>query len=170
MSSLFNGTSKNESTLFLEGNVNLKFSTPCDGVLSLYDFTLKEKSTDDYDNPNSDLFKDSLSAYPLRFAFKDGNIHQICMSQEDTEWVVNFKKGILNMLHNTMKRFDLDFTTDETDVRGSCPTKYTVIGAKETSLLVKKTKDLNSCHGTGRIHSTVQTVSLPYYSMVSIDL
>lgn len=72
------------------------------------------------------------------------------------------------MLHNTMKRFDLDFTTDEIDIRGICPTQYSVIGAKETSLLIQKNKDLNACQGIGRIHSFLQSTPLPYYSKVSV--
>lgn len=167
VSSLFNGTSRNESTLFLEGNVDISFQSPCQGQLVLHDFKLKETSEDAYENPSSHLFQESVAAYPLRFAFKDGNIYQLCPSEQETEWVLNFKRGILNMLHNTMKRFDLDFTTDEVDIRGTCPTKYNVIGAKETSLLIEKTKELNSCQGTGRIHSFVQATSIPYYSTVS---
>lgn len=167
VSSLFNGTSKNESTLFLEGDLSLVFPTSCEGVLTLYNFILKEKNSDVSENPNSQLFKDSLSAHPLRFAFKDGNIYQLCPSEQETEWVLNFKRGILNMLHNTMKRFDLDFTTDEVDVRGNCPTTYHVIGAKETSLLIEKTKDLNACQGIGRIHSFVKSATIPFYSNVS---
>lgn len=168
VSSLFNGTSKNESTLFIEGNVNLKFQTPCEGMLTLNNFKLAEKTSDIENNEQSQLFADNLSAFPLKFAFRDGNINQLCLTEHETEWVLNFKRGILNMFHNTMKRLDLDYSSDETDVRGTCPTQYTVIGAKETSLIIEKSKNLSACKGMGQIHSTVQSTSLPYYSTVSM--
>lgn len=147
--------------------MSLTFPSPCEGLLSLYGFKLKEKSSDIYETPNSDLFGNSLSYSSIKFAFKDGNIYELCPSEAETAWVLNFKKGILNMLHNTMKRFDLDFTTEEDDLRGTCPTQYNVIGAKETSLIIEKTKDLNACQRIGHIHSFVQSTSIPHYSMVS---
>lgn len=167
VTSLFNGTSKNQSTLYLRGSVSLSFTTPCEGVLTLSDFNLKEKNTDNFYNSNSQLFGNSLSAYPLRFAFKDGDIYQLCPAESETEWGLNFKRGILSMLHNTMKRWDLDYTTVERDVRGTCPTDYNVIGVKETSLLIRRTKHLDACQGIGKVHSTFQSNSLPSHSLVS---
>lgn len=64
------------------------------------------------------------------------------------------------MLQNTMKRFDLDHSGIEEDVRGQCPTQYTVRGAKETSLILEKTKDLHGCKNRAKLHSMVQSV--PY--------
>lgn len=156
--SFFNGTSKNESTLYVEGKVDLDFLTPCDGLLTLSEFNLSE---DGLENPNSYEFNEMLSEHTLRFSFNDGVISEICPPEDENNWVLNFKRGILSMFHNSMKRFDLDISTTEKDVRGQCPTKYTVRGAKETSLLIQKTKDLNACQNRAQLHSVVQSV--PYH-------
>ena len=101
-----------------------------------------------------------ISEFSLRFAFNDGIISEICPNEEEKNWVLNFKRGILSLLHNTMKRFDLDHSTTEEDVRGQCPTLYYVQGAKETSLILHKTKDLNACENRAKLNSMVQSV--PY--------
>jgi hypothetical protein len=43
-----------------------------------------------------------------RFSFTDGHIPEICPHVNETTWVLNFKRGILSALQNTMKRFDVD--------------------------------------------------------------
>lgn len=147
----------------MEGFATLNFYTSCDGLLTLHDLKLAEKPTDDLDtqtHPNSELFSESITKYSLRFAFRDGIISEVCPNDEEQSWVLNFKKGLLSMLHNSMKRFDLDYVNDEEDVRGVCKTWYSVKGANGTSLIIEKTKDLNSCRGRAKLHSFVQ--STPY--------
>ncbi|KAJ3640007.1 hypothetical protein Zmor_003331 [Zophobas morio] len=162
--SFFNGTSKNESSLHVEGTVTLNFLTPCDGLLTLSDLKLSENPSEDgqetLPHANSQEFSDMISEFSLRFAFNDGIISEICPNEEEKNWVLNFKRGILSLLHNTMKRFDLDHSTTEEDVRGQCPTLYYVQGAKETSLILHKTKDLNACENRAKLNSMVQSV--PY--------
>lgn len=162
ISSLFNGTSKNESTIFVEGTAILDFVTQCDGLLTLQDVKLSENPLKDDapDHANSYLFAEGITENTLRFSFNDGIITEVCPKDEEKAWVLNFKKGILSMLHNTMKRFDLDYETEEDDVRGTCKTSYRVKGANGTSLIVEKTKDLHSCIGRAKLHSVVQSV--PY--------
>ncbi|KYB29704.1 hypothetical protein TcasGA2_TC031518 [Tribolium castaneum] len=162
--SFFNGTSRNESDLHVEGTVTLNFVTPCDGLLTLSDLKLSENPFEDgQETPphaNSQEFSDMISEHTLRFSFNDGIISEICPQDDEKNWVLNFKRGILSMFHNTMKRFDLDHSTTEEDVRGQCPTQYTVRGAKETSLILEKTKDLHGCKKRAKLHSMVQSV--PY--------
>jgi hypothetical protein len=43
-----------------------------------------------------------------RFSFSDGLIPEVCPHENETSWVLNFKRGILSALQNTMKRFDVD--------------------------------------------------------------
>lgn len=170
ISSLFNGTSKNESTLHVEALVTLDFISECDGILSLSDLKLMEKTgeinSDDEDyednnyHPNSQYFSEEISQYPLRFSFNDGKISELCPYDEEPNWVLNFKRGVLSMLHNSMKRFDLDHTGIEEDVRGICETDYKIVGAKTTSLLIEKTKNLNNCESRSKLHSVIQ--STPY--------
>lgn len=170
---MFNGTSKNESSLYVEGTARLAFLTPCDGLLTFSGIKLSENIPEDgWESPehsNGQLFADMITAYSLRFSFKDGIIAELCPKEEEKEWVLNFKRGVLNMLHNSMKRFDLDYSSeDEEDIRGKCPTTYRVIGAKETSLLIEKNKDLDSCAGKSRLHSIFQTTPVPNFKPVSI--
>nr|CAI5855622.1 unnamed protein product [Callosobruchus analis] len=160
--SLFNGTSQNESTLHIQATASLSFLSPCDGRISLSEVTLKDDSSDDSYHPKSMEFAGALTAHPLRFSFEDGTIEELCPRKQEQQWVLNFKRGLLSMIHNSMKRFDLDFvTSEESDVRGKCPTKYTVMGAKETSLIIEKSKQLDSCVGRARFHSMVQSTPWP---------
>jgi hypothetical protein len=52
-----------------------------------------------------------------RFSFSDGLIPEVCPHGNETSWVLNFKRGILSALQNTMKRFDVDH--QNIDVRQS---------------------------------------------------
>ncbi|CAG9760350.1 unnamed protein product [Ceutorhynchus assimilis] len=158
--SIFNGTSKNESTLFIDADVTLNFLTPCDGLLAISDIILSETAPGDNEkiptSTNSQLFSDMMREHTLRFAFKDGIIYEICPDDDEENWPINFKRGILSMIHNSMKRFDLDYSGEEEDVRGICSTDYKVIGAKETSLLIEKTKNLETCRERIKVNSIVQ--------------
>ncbi|KAF5300365.1 hypothetical protein FQR65_LT00986 [Abscondita terminalis] len=170
VASLFNGTSKNESTLHIEATIKFGFISECEGVLSVYDITLSDQpngvndqNEDDYDNllhKNNDVFGEEISEHFLRFSFQDGIISEICPDEDEKNWVLNFKRGILSLMQNTMKRIDLDYITSEEDVHGKCDTTYKVTGTKETSLLIEKTKNLNSCQSGSKFDSFLQ--STPY--------
>lgn len=84
----------------------------------------------------------------------------MCPTHEEDSWILNFKKGILSAMQNSMRRFDIDFTGTETDVTGSCDVSYTLRGASATSLLLRKTKDIQSCTNRYKTNSFLQTV--PY--------
>lgn len=149
--------------MYVEGLATVNFLTRCDGLLTLHNLKLAERPSDDLDtqtHPSSESFSDAITEYSLRFAFNDGIISEVCPTEEEKSWVLNFKKGLLSMLHNSMRRFDLDHVTEEEDVRGVCRTTYSVRGANGTSLILEKSKDLNSCRGRAKLHSFVQ--STPY--------
>lgn len=138
----------------------LNFYTPCDGILVLSDVKLSENipgHSQGPDHSNSEKFANAISENTIRFSFKDGIIAEICPPEEEQIWVLNFKRGILSMLHNTMKRFDLDHSGEEEDVRGKCPTNYKILGVNDTSLLIEKSKDLNACQKRTQFHSILQT-------------
>lgn len=155
--------------MYVEGIAFLDFLTPCDGLLTLSDLKLTENAAEDGpESPthvHSQVFDETISEYTLRFSFNDGVISEICPQDDEKNWVLNFKRGLLSMLHNTMKRFDLDHSTTEEDVKGICPTLYTVKGAKETSLLIEKTKDLSLCQSRDKLHSMVQSVPYNFRSV-----
>lgn len=94
---------------------------------------------------------------------------ELCPKELETNWVLNFKRGVLTLLHNTMRRFDIDHDTLETDVHGTCPTKYTLEGARNTSLIIQKTKDIANCNDRYKHQSILQTT--PYsFRAVSINI
>lgn len=168
VSSLFEGTGKNASTFRIESNVTVELLSSCDGVLAVDEAELTEESDEEGRGHRNDkaleerrrLFSEALQEHTLRFSYHDGLIAEICPKAEELNWVLNFKRGLLSMLQNSMRRFDLDHESVEEDVHGRCRTKYKVLGAKETSLLVEKSKDLDSCESRSRIDSVIQ--STPY--------
>lgn len=86
----------------------------------------------------------------------------MCPSDEDSSWVLNFKRGILSAIQNTMGRFDVDFNSTETDISGTCDVAYTLNGAAGTSLLIHKIKDISSCVNRYKTNSILQTESYEF--------
>lgn len=170
---LFNGTSKNESALYIQAEAQIDFVSDCDGLLTLADVRLSENpnsktpSADDGDEDgdeepvqeNNQAFSESLQEFSVRFAFQDGIISEVCPESTEINWVLNFKKGLLSMLHNSMRRFDLDHEVYEEDVHGKCEATYKVLEPNGTSLVIEKTKDLTSCEARSKLHSMVQSSS-----------
>ncbi|PSN49824.1 hypothetical protein C0J52_08839 [Blattella germanica] len=94
------------------------------------------------------------------FSFSDGLISEVCPHENETNWVLNFKRGILSAFQNTMKRFDVDHHNIDVDINGNCQTDYTLQGARETSLVITRKKDITSCTHRYKHHSILQTT--PY--------
>lgn len=113
--------SGNESRLYLDADVTLRFSTPCEGSLRFGNVSLShERSSFEAEFPDraSAAFKSGLEQHPLRFAFDDGLVRELCPVDSDEIWALNVKRGVLSMLQNTMLRFDVDRRHDELDVSG----------------------------------------------------
>lgn len=111
------------------------------------------------------------SFHSIRFSFHDGVIDELCPDAGDPNWVLNVKRGILSSFQNTMKRFDIDSKSWETDVSGSCDVNYVVQGASptsKTSLLVKKTKDISSCIHRYKTNSILQTTPYDFRKQYSV--
>ena len=47
-------------------------------------------------------FSKAVEASELRFSFQDGVVDTVCSGSSDEAWVMNFKKGILSSLQNSM--------------------------------------------------------------------
>ncbi|KAK6645660.1 hypothetical protein RUM43_001940 [Polyplax serrata] len=162
MASLFRRTSENRSTLYVKALVHLSFLSPCQGKIRVTDVILSEEKLNGFDSeenlyhPNSENFAESIAKHPLRFSFSDGNIEEICPHESEPVWVLNFKRGILSSFHTTMTRFDVDHDSIETDVNGHCQTRYRLQAAKGTTLLIHKTKKLDTCDSRNGYHTIVQ--------------
>ncbi|XP_015599666.1 uncharacterized protein LOC107269849 [Cephus cinctus] len=137
-----------ESTLHIDATASIEFTSACEGYLRLANASISQNRSQ-YNNEFPDRagaeFKSSLEKYPLRFAFDDGHILEVCPHPQDAIWVVNLKRGVLSMLQNTMKRFDVDRKVNELDVNGICDTHYKLQEARKTSLMIEKTKNIGTC-------------------------
>lgn len=158
-----NGVTKNETTLNIDASVIVYFSSPCEGLLKLQNVSVshdRRRYDAEYPDRAGSEFKATLERFPLRFAFNDGSIKEVCPNRRETVWALNLKRGVLSMLQNTMKRFDVDSRSDELDVNGICETNYRLYEARKTQLIIKKTKNLADCQFGGKHLSVIQ--SNPY--------
>lgn len=141
----------NESTLRLDTDLVVRFNSPCEGSLKFENASLSHdprKYNPEFPDRAGAEFKVNLERFPLRFAFDDGRIEELCPDKRDPVWALNLKRGVLSMLQNTMHRFDVDYRANELDVNGICETSYRFHEVRQTSLIVKKTKNLSNClHG-----------------------
>ncbi|XP_043519972.1 uncharacterized protein LOC122533896 [Frieseomelitta varia] len=141
----------NESTLRLDTDLVVRFSGPCEGSLKFENASLSHdprKYNPEFPDRAGAEFKVNLERFSLRFAFDDGRIEELCPDKRDPVWALNLKRGVLSMLQNTMHRFDVDYRANELDVNGICETSYRFHEVRQTSLIVKKTKNLSNClHG-----------------------
>ncbi|XP_055591953.1 uncharacterized protein LOC129743787 [Uranotaenia lowii] len=175
----FSGSGENSSQLHLIAAVEIDFPKPCQGILKLHSVEVRDRplpvtEEQDFDygadynepapeaelHPKSDVIAEELTRFELKFAFHDGLISEICHEADEPVWTLNMKRGILSSFQNSMPRFDIDYHTTETDVSGVCEVSYTMSGTKETSLIVTKTKDIQSCKRRYKTNSLIQTV--PY--------
>ncbi|KAM3962221.1 LOW QUALITY PROTEIN: apolipoprotein lipid transfer particle [Aphomia sociella] len=159
----FAGSSNNRSTLDISTAVQLQFITPCEGLLQLSEVTLADQN-EDYPEERAEKFVLAVSQYDLRFAFHDGVISEICPHDQEEDWVLNFKRAILSLFQNTMKRFDINFKGVEKDIHGTCNVDYTIRGQENTSLIVVKTRDLAQCTNRYKYRSILQTVRYDFQS------
>ncbi|XP_063971909.1 uncharacterized protein LOC135159796 [Diachasmimorpha longicaudata] len=155
------GNESTASNLFITSSVEIEFTTPCEADLRITDSTIaqrvKSKEEAQYPDRAETKFKEQLKKYSLRFAFEDGIVRELCPHPKDTVWSLNIKRGILSMLQNSMKRFDVDHHDNEMDVNGICNTRYRLHEARKTSLIITKIKNLDSCSNRGKHLSIIQS-------------
>lgn len=61
----------------------------------------------------SSEFKQRLEANPLRFAFQDGIIENVCTASGEDERVLNIKRGVLATFQNSMSQLDKNTLVSE---------------------------------------------------------
>ncbi|KPJ14886.1 Apolipophorin, partial [Papilio machaon] len=159
----FAGSSNNRSTLDVTAEVKVQFITPCEGLLQLQNITLTDQD-ENYAVERSEKFVQAVSQFDLRFAFHDGVISEICPNLLEEDWVLNFKRAILSLFQNSMKRFDINFNGFEQDIHGTCNVEYTVRGQENTSLILVKKRDLAQCTDRYKYMSILQTVRYDFQS------
>lgn len=179
----FLGSGQNQSDVYVDATAVLTFPSACEGLLRLRHVQLRDEfeasatpapdrsSSFDFDvkptasrgenlHPMAESFATAMELNELRFAYHDGRIDEVCPHPDEATWVLNYKKGVLSVLQNSMRRFDVDHVGVETDVTGTCEVAYRLLGAEQTRLLLHKEKDLKTCTNRYKTNSYLQTV--PY--------
>ncbi|KAG7296620.1 hypothetical protein JYU34_020436 [Plutella xylostella] len=159
----FAGSSNNRSTLDVTATAELQLVTACEGLLQLSNVTLQDQDHN-YPLERSEKFVLALTQHDLRFAFHDGLISEICPHALEEDWVLNFKRGLLSLFQNSMKRFDINFKGVERDIHGTCPVDYLVRGQENTSLVLIKSRNLAQCSDRYKYQSILQTVRYNFQS------
>ncbi|ELU04729.1 hypothetical protein CAPTEDRAFT_198189 [Capitella teleta] len=78
------------------------------------------------------------------FAFKNGDIEDLKVDENEPHWSINFKKGIVNLLKVNLKVNNLHYTVTEDGVLGRCDSQYT-INSMHPFVKVNKVRHLASC-------------------------
>lgn len=152
--------SGNDSALHIDATLSVHFDSPCEGTLRILNVSIshdRNAYNPEFPDRAGSEFKATLEHHPLRFTFDDGLIHELCPDRHEPIWALNIKRGILSMLQNNMRRFDVDHRGEEVDVHGTCDTHYRLYEAKKTSLIVKKSKYLADCRNGPKYFSVVQS-------------
>lgn len=150
------GASEDSASIRIKATVEIEATSSCDFEMKLKEVSLLDPYRSQEARFSPSEFSEILAQWPLRFSFQDGRIEDLCPNAEDPSWSLNIKRGILSAFQNSMTRFDLDQTITETDITGSCETKYTVSDSGDDTII--KTKDFVSCKHRQAIQSTVQSI------------
>nr|UFQ72466.1 vitellogenin 4 [Procambarus clarkii] len=119
--------------------VELSWITPCDMVISL-----KEAKGHSGHGPAAARF---LERYPLVVAVADGRVQHVCSHHDDDAWSINMKKGVASIFQNSLpsnSTLNSFHNITETDVVGTCPTRYEVQNQGDR-VIVKKEKNHRLC-------------------------
>ncbi|XP_063880029.1 vitellogenin-like [Scylla paramamosain] len=122
-----------------ENQVHLTWLTHCEVAITFNATKVDGQAGPPDTNP--------LEKYPLVVAVTDGRVQRVCSHADDDTWSINIKKGVASALQNSLPSLSttnsgLIFT--ETDVAGTCPTKYEVQN-EGAEIKVVKNKDHRQC-------------------------
>ncbi|MPC58775.1 Vitellogenin [Portunus trituberculatus] len=180
------GSSPSNTSLAIRAQLAFTVLTACELELELWSLSTRAHTTQVRDmvveTTRSDsggqlhavddnAFIAAVTKNPLRFAYHDGLVEEICPRPDEEPNALNFKRAAVSLLQNTMPRLDLDHHTTElkifvtmagstwsireklsefvcllkTDVVGHCEVDYEVAGVAGKGLLLKKTRNIPSC-------------------------
>ncbi|ODN00144.1 Apolipophorin, partial [Orchesella cincta] len=141
------GSTDENSRIKVKGQAALAAQSACDLVLTIQQIAITSSNGQAISRVND------IVGSSIRFAYTDGVVDSVCVSENDPTWSANIKRAIVSMLGNRALIGDTE--TIETDVNGKCKTIYSVDGNKYT-----KTKDLSSC--TNRDGGMANVYGVPY--------
>ena len=64
-------------------------------------------------SPETEQFASKISQKPLRFAYDEGKISNVCSVEGEEEWVLNFKRGVLSNFQNSMRTLEKQEVRDD---------------------------------------------------------
>nr|CAB3262975.1 uncharacterized protein LOC100186072 [Phallusia mammillata] len=125
-------------------NTQVSVLSPCELVLKVTQATISGDSS----NIDTTDWTDLMTRNPLHFSWQDGKIPQICASNDDPNWVLNVKRGVLStMIQPGSLQVNSDpITLSMTDVTGECEWSYDVTESNGVTLSLA-TKDYSKCQG-----------------------
>ncbi|XP_064079927.1 vitellogenin-like [Macrobrachium nipponense] len=89
-----------------------------------------------------------LERHPLMVAVSDGRVQHVCSHPNDVTWSINLKKGIASAFQISLpsnSSINSGFEYIETDIVGTCPTKYEVKEEGKEKVILKKEKNHRNC-------------------------
>ncbi|XP_050717478.1 vitellogenin-like [Eriocheir sinensis] len=122
-----------------EKTVLMTWLSPCDVALSFKD----TKVDGEAGPPGASM----LEKYPLVVAMTDGRVQRVCSHPDDDTWAINMKKGVASALQISLPSLSTSnsgLNLTETDVVGTCPTRYEV-ETDGSKVVVKKEKNHRLC-------------------------
>ncbi|XP_077982070.1 uncharacterized protein LOC144437076 [Glandiceps talaboti] len=157
-SSYINGTSQERSGFQVNCDVAIEVLSKCEMSLNLDNVRIQEESpSNEMLHPDKvEYFRKALEEKPLMFSFQDGEIPEICPDMEEETWALNIKRAVLSHFQSTYFK-EMKEKNVETDVTGSCPTKYDAERDYYGTVTIKKSKDFMGCRDRHHIESAIQS-------------
>ncbi|XP_074524846.1 vitellogenin-1-like isoform X3 [Halichoeres trimaculatus] len=83
---------------------------------------------------------------PIRFEYANGVVGKVFAPEDITPFVMNIKRGIMNILQLNIKKTQNVYELQEAGAQGVCKTLYAITeDEKADRILLTKTRDLNHC-------------------------
>merc|ERR1739838_317567 len=130
-----------DNNVTVKGKATVGVLGPCEFVLSMSDISLDGSS-------ETERFASKISQKPLRFAYDEGKISNVCSVEGEEEWVLNFKRGVLSNFQNSMRTLEKQESVTEIDITGECKTTYEPRRVSDDTTQITKTKSANDCTRT----------------------
>ncbi|CAN8028289.1 unnamed protein product [Ixodes persulcatus] len=134
-------------------SVEIGTISPCLLSLKLIDVELHGVSV-----ANRYAFKEALEKYPVLFHMEEGIIGDVRHDPSELPWAMNVKRAIMSMVQIPRTTLDANSIISETDIFGTCETKYSPVNGG----ILKKSKNLATC--LGRFGSSLPIIYTPYES------
>ncbi|KAI8504417.1 hypothetical protein Bbelb_175350 [Branchiostoma belcheri] len=97
-------------------------------------------------SPNSNDFARDLQQNAVWFRYQSGRVQDIRPSQDEQQWVLNIKRGILSQFNFNLIQRQGNYSVQETDVVGDCRVNYTVrADGEQDEMQIRRSRDFSQC-------------------------